>query len=739
MRNAAANAAPDESIAGGVRRASLAGDIFAGIIIGVAAAYFATSFASLIFAGALEQYIAAGVTLALVSQIALLGITALLSSVPVAVNHVQDVPTVVFAAAAAGMAAQLGAGGSLPTVLAALGLTTLLVGLLFLLVGRLRLGRFARFVPYPVVGGFIAATGVLLVQGGFQTAAGVAPTLANWQTLGGGDLVARWLPALIFAMLFLITARFVRWPLAVPVVLIGAVALLFALLAASGMSLDEARAAGWLFDPVAGARWQPLSPVLLRAADWAAIGSQAGTIAIVVGLTVTAMLLNVSAIEVGLRRQVDLNRELVATGTANALAGLAGGMPGYHAVGLTPLAQRLGGRTRLVGVLAALVSAAALLMGPAFLSLVPVPIVGGLLIYVGLDFLYEWVVEGALRFGREEYMVVLLILVVIVATNFVIGAAVGLLAMIVMFVISYSRARVVHSAYTLAEVQSIVMRSPDRCRTLAENGGRAQVLELQGFLFFGTANALVEAVIERLNDPARLPLELLVLDFSLVTGMDSSAALGFRRVEQVLEPAGVEIVLAGISPALLRRLALGGWAAGGPSAEFRTLNQALEWAEERLLERYAPHDGAAAPNPAGQLVAAGLNNEQAQRLLARLEPVTFIEGEHLVRVNDPPDAMYFITRGQVTAVREENDGEHRRMRTLTAGTTVGEMALLLQTGRTASVVADTAVEALRLDATTLDSFQQSDPELLRAIYTMFGRQLADRLLQNERGLRALQG
>jgi SulP family sulfate permease len=90
-------------------------------------------------------------------------------------------------------------------------------------------------------------------------------------------------------------------------------------------------------------------------------------------------------------------------------------------------------------------------------------------------------------------------------------------------------------------------------------------------------------------------------------------------------------------------------------------------------------------------------------------------------------------------VRENADGTRRRMRTLTEGTTIGEMGLILNSGRTASVVADSGVEALRLDAATLDALQESDPELLRAVYTMFSRQLTERLLQNERGLRALQG
>ena len=105
---------------------------------------------------------------------------------------------------------------------------------------------------------------------------------------------------------------------------------------------------------------------------------------------------------------------------------------------------------------------------------------------MGLDFLVEWVIAGWRKLSRTDYAVVLLILVVIGATNFLIGVGVGLVAMIVLFVLNYSRINVVHHALSGAELRSNVERCAYHQRALTEKlGQHIYILELQGFLFLG--------------------------------------------------------------------------------------------------------------------------------------------------------------------------------------------------------------------------------------------------------------
>jgi SulP family sulfate permease len=203
-------------------------------------------------------------------------------------------------------------------------------------------------------------------------------------------------------------------------------------------------------------------------------------------MSLIGFLLNASSLELAIRQDVDLNRELQAAGFANLLSGLGGGMVGYHALSLSTLSYRIGARGRLPGLLAAAICTAPLIAGSALLAFFPVPILGGLLLFLGLDFLVDWVVEGWSRLSKPEYGVVLLILVVIAAADFLVGVAVGLVATIILFILSYSRINVVHHAGSGAEIRSNVERCTYHRQVLAEElGPYIYILELQGFIFSG--------------------------------------------------------------------------------------------------------------------------------------------------------------------------------------------------------------------------------------------------------------
>src|SRR4029434_4299688 len=150
--------------------------------------------------------------------------------------------------------------------------------------------------------------------------------------------------------------------------------------------------------------------------------------------------------------------------------GLAGGMVGYHDLGYTVLNFRVGGRGRLAGLIAGGVCITILLFGTGVLTYVPKSLLGGLLLFMGLNFLEEWIVQGWKRLGRVDYGVVVLILVIIVTSNFLGGVGVGLLLMIAIFVWNYSRINIFHHVLTGAEVASHVERNAHSQRELVKLG-----------------------------------------------------------------------------------------------------------------------------------------------------------------------------------------------------------------------------------------------------------------------------
>jgi SulP family sulfate permease len=334
-----------------------------GVLQGAIEVLLAASLTSLIFSGSLTALFPLGVTLALATgAIHLIG-SAISSSSGAIHSSVQDVPAVLVAAMLASVAASIGSELAVPTVLALLAVSTLVTGLTLFVLGSLQLGGLVRYVPYPVIGGFLAATGWLLVQGGFGAITGLSLSIGDVPMLLQFDLIILWIPAVAVALALTFGSRQADKPLRVPGIIVGALLIFYFGLLVSGTTVDEATEMGLLFEAGDSAKWSPLNLEIFLNADWGEILGQIGNIAVLAGMTLIALLLSVSAIELSIGKDLNLNRELKGAGIANALSGLGGGMIGYHALSTTALSRRLGVRGRLTGIVAGLVCLAALLVG----------------------------------------------------------------------------------------------------------------------------------------------------------------------------------------------------------------------------------------------------------------------------------------------------------------------------------------------------------------------------------------
>jgi SulP family sulfate permease len=726
----------------GFRPESLLPGLIAGLLMGVSEVIFALSVGSLIFSGELGPYLSYGIGVALVTAaIVLIGIS-LSSSVPGVTGSLQDSTSVIMAVMASALVGALAAASledRLITVLAAIAITTLLTGVFLLALGFFKLGELVRFIPYPVVGGFLAGTGWLLVRGSFGVMADFPLTLANIPALLQPGQLMLWVPGVVIALALCFGLRYVKHILVMPGILIGAIAIFYLVLLATGMPIDEAMDRGLLLGDVsAGATWHPLVRQNLPAVNWAAILGQSGNIAIILVLSAVSLLLNATGIELAVGQDIDLNRELRAAGVANILSGLGGGIVGFHVLGPSVLSHRVGARSRLPGLVAGSICAVMLFVGAPLLVFFPRPLLGGMLLFLGLDFLVEWVVDGWSRLSRADYAVVILILVVIGATDFLIGVGVGLVAMCLLFVLTYRQINVVHHALSGAEMRSNVERPPRHQRALAELGEHTYILELQGFIFFGTASTLLERIRARVADVERLPVRYIVLDFRRVTGLDSSAALSFLKCKQLAETHDITMVLTHVSAQITRQLELSGLLEDGERVRiFPDLDRGLEWCEGQLLQAERVTVVLMPGTLRGQLADNGFDKANAARLMDFLEQVNLEQDEYLFRQGDPADDLYFIEQGAVSIYMEIEDGSRVRLRTLGRGTVVGEMGLYVGTTRTASVIADFPTTAYRLTLTALSEMREADPVLAADFHEFIARMVSERLVNTNRWLEAV--
>jgi SulP family sulfate permease len=442
-------------------------------------------------------------------------------------------------------------------------------------------------------------------------------------------------------------------------------------------------------------------------------------------------------LELIFKQDINLNHELKSAGVANILSSLGGGMVGYHTLDLSTLSHRIGTRSRLPGLVAGILCATMLFAGSALLTYFPKPILGGMLLFLGLDFLFEWVIAGWSKLSRTDYAIVLLILIVIGATNFLVGVGVGLVAAVILFVVNYSRIHVVHHALSGGEIRSNVERCAYHQRVLADLGQRVHIFELQGFIFFGTANALLEQVRARIADAGKARVRYLILDFRRVNGLDSSAALSFVRARQMADAQEITLVLTHISKDMQRQFELGGLFENEKGIRiFPDLDHGLEWCEEQLLEIEQVTTLHTPITLGAQLADSGFERNDTKRLLNYLERVTFDEGEYLIHQGDEADRLYFIEMGAVSIYLKLGN-ERVRLQTLGLGTAIGESGLYLGTTCATSVIADMPVTAYRLTRAALSEMKQKEPELAATFHEFAARLLSERLTSITRTLEAV--
>jgi sulfate permease, SulP family len=707
----------------------------AALMLYLLTAILTLSIAALVWAGPLAVHLPQALGGVLLGTALLVAMVSGLGSWGGAIAPAEDAPGIIVALGAAAAASALAAadpGMRFATVAVLVAGTTIAMGLVYLLVRAFRLEALARFMPHPVMGGFLAGTGWLLVVGGIGLATGVPPGRGWFQ----GDTPARWVPAFALGLLMLLVVHRRRSAAPLAALLALAFVSFHAVMALLGRTPRDIEAGGWLLGPFPDElSWRfPLAPGVLAEVDWGAIAIAAPVAAPALLIGTIALLLNTSALELVIKRDIALDRELLAHGAGNVLSGLAGGNIGYTAISLSALNHALGGGRRGPGLLVSALLMATAAFGTSLVSSTPRLVMGGLVIFIGLGLLHEWIVRARHTLTRAEYAIVLVIFAVIAIENFLLGVAVGLVATTLLFVVSYARIVPVRFELSGEAVRSRVVRGSRDRQRLKEQAGRLLLLRLHGYLFFGTANGLLDRV--RLRLAAGAARRCVLLDFEQVAGIDSTALISFGRLAQQAAEEGVELILTGLPPRvadLLRR---------DPELArlrcFADLDHGIEWCEERLLEE----DGGAPPAGTAlreELLALLPDAARIDALLAHTTRLELRAGEHLMHEGDEPDALYFVESGQLSAQIPRGDGrEGVRLQTMHAGSMVGELGLLLGGPRSADVVADRDSALRVIDREEWRRIIEREPDVARTIDALALRLLGERVMHLTRVVDALQ-
>jgi SulP family sulfate permease len=712
----------------------LAENLTGAVLVAVLGVGFTLSFTALLFAGTAPATQATGLVMLLITG-AVLGLTGgLLGSLPFALVALDGTLIAILAAATADVAAQM--RGTPPdavsaTLIVGIALASVVVGATFALIGALRAGRIVRYIPYQVTAGLLGAAGWSLASGGGAIAMGHA--LSFGVPIGPVDL-AHLAPAVLVAGALVAASAWIPHPTALPGVVVGAVLLQHVVFAGLGWTLEEQRVAGWLLAvPPKLSPMLPWLPGTLAQVHWSVLSGHAATVLALVPMAALSLLLAMTGTEAATGCDADLDRDLKATGVGTLLSVAAGGMVGTASFSRGTLLHRVGVRGWQAGALGSTVAALMPAVWPALIGIIPRSVVAGLLLYTGAVQLHQWVVRSRLRLTLSEWLMVLAVLAAAARFGLVLGVFAGLLLGCVAFAVIYSHASPIRALYRGDMAASNVDRPAFERAVLAQEADAVVVIHLQGFLFFGTASRLLETLRDGIA-AARGRLRHLVLDFAHVDGIDGSALYSAERVRQMAAANRIVLALAAMPEQVAGRLARLPDVPGLEVHAFGTLDEALEWSEDRILAGRAPHVAAALAD----LLTAELDNPDSAAAMIALSRTEEVPAAGiLMRQGEIADDLVFIESGRASVVVRFDDAREMRVRSYGPGTMIGEIGFVLGLPRTATVTADRPCRVLRFTRAAMARLEVERPAAALDVQRAIIRRLGERLVDKDQLISAL--
>jgi SulP family sulfate permease len=727
---------------------NLAGDFWGGFAAMLVALPSAIAFGVTIYASLGGSYAAYGALAGILGATAL----GLVASSMGGTNRLITAPCAPAAAVLAAFAIDGVQQGLDPAVvvvlLSAIGLAA---GALQVLFGGVGLGRLIKYMPYPVVSGYLSGVGLYIIFGQVPKFLGspggtklghalLHPSLWAWQAITVGAVT-------IFAMVF--APRLTR---RVPAAIL---ALLAGVLSYFGLSLFDAglldprnplvigplggsgsSGGGGFVDTVVG-RWSGVGQ--LGASEVAMLVTPALTLAVLLSIDTLKTCVVLDALT---RSRHDSNRELIGQGLGNIASAVIGGMPGAGTMGATLVNMSSGALTRYSGFIEGVLALVAFLLLGALISWVPVAALAGILIVVGV----RMIDRHSFGFLKQrstilDFGVIAAVVVTALTVSLIAASGVGIALAVVLFIREQIGGSVVRRKLLGNETFSKRIRTHEEMEILTEHGSRAAIIELQGSLFFGTADQLYRSL-----EPELKTRDFLILDMRRIQTVDVTAAHLLEQVKDMMVERKGFLIFSQLPPNLPSGRDLqqyfdqvGLIHEGSAVRVFPALDDALEWVEDRIIhEAELTRDEETALELHEVELFAGRKEQTLAALEQCMEKRHVAAGDSIFSRGDAGDELFLIRRGAVRIVLPLNDRQSHHLGTFGRGAFFGEMAFLDGEARSANAVAFTDTELYVLSRRAFDKFAEEHKKLGLRLMEGIASVLASRLRYTNAELRVLE-
>ena len=521
---------------------NLKGDIFGGITAGIVALPLALAFGIQAFGGIDDPAASSMGALAGLIGATLLGFFAsLFGGTHSQISGPTGPMTVITAALISGVWASQ---QSMSAVLISMSLAGLFCGLFQIVFGIIKLGKYVRYIPYPVLSGFMSGIGVIIILQQIYPLIGLkSPVLVvdmitqlPERIAGGISLAALFLGLGTIAIIYL-------FPLITKKIPSTLVALLVMTIIALFCNMDEKL----LIGSIPAGFPMPFfakEGISLSGLNWGEILKAS----IIPGLTlaglgsIDTLLTSVVADNIT-KTHHNSNRELVGQGIGNMISGLFCGIAGAGATMRTVVNVKSGGRSQISGMVHSLLLLAVLLGLGRFVRYVPLSVLAGILITVGWGIIDFKGFKDLIKIPKADAVVLIIVFLLTVFVDLLTAVGIGMVIACVLFMKRASD--LVEGGYSSSEMTKFDKESPwsDEGGIPDEMRHKIYIHRLNGPIFFGTITKF-QNVMNDVPEDAKI----VIIRMRLVSFMDQSGLYAMETAIKDLQDRGVMVLMTIIQP-----------------------------------------------------------------------------------------------------------------------------------------------------------------------------------------------
>jgi len=721
-----------------------AGDFWGGLTAMLVALPSAIAFGVTIFSPLGSSYAAQGALAGILGAIALGMIVPALGGT----LRLITAPCAPAAAVLAGFSLEfIQGGGDVGSALLLLSLLGLAAGLLQIAFGTLRLGQLIVYMPYPVVSGYLSGVGLYIIAGQVPQWLGVPKGVHFWQALGSS---AAWqwqgmLVGVVTMVVMLLAPRVTKMVPAAILALLAGVGSYFLLalndpallqLQGNALVIGALGGGGNMLDALSG-RWHAIEAI--SAAQVLHIAVPALTLAVLLSIDTLKTCVVLDALT---RSRHNSNRELIGQGFGNVASALIGGIPGAGTMGATLVNISSGAVGRLSGVVEGLMALAAFLLLGSVISWVPVAALAAILIVIGV----RMIDLHSLAFLKQrstvlDFAVICAVVITALTVSLIAASGIGVALAVVLFIREEIGGSIVHRSLSGGETFSKRVRSQAEMEILAAHGKRCAAIELQGSLFFGTANQLYSVL-----EPELKTRDFVILDMRRVQSVDVTAVHMLDQIKDMLAERKGVLIFTHLPQHLPSGRdmeqyfdQLGLVRPESPVRVFAELDDALEWVEDCIIAEVQLVRDAELPLDLAELdMFRSRKPETLHALLVHMEQRSCKAGERIFSSGDTGDELFIIRSGSVRIMLPISEKLSHHLGTFGRGAFFGEMAFLDGAVRSADAIAFTDAELFVLSRKSFNVLAEEHKKLGLSLMEGLASVLSSRLRYTNGELRMLE-